>query len=257
LIGESLPYWREDWRLAALQGWQPTAADVAKQLDSYRGGWLEEFRHRWQLSLVAETLGFALFVFWRAGGLMLIGMAVFKLGVFSAARSARFYATLLAVAACLGIPTILYGVYTNERVGWENLYVKFVGGEFNYWASIVVSLGWVGLVMLIYKSPRLRPLIRPLAAVGQMALTNYLMHTLICTTLFYGHGFGQFGKVERVGQIGIVFAIWAFQLAVSPLWLHYFRFGPAEWLWRAMTYWKLPPLRRRGEPAVQTATAMG
>lgn len=83
-----------------------------------------------------------------------------------------------------------------------------------------------------------------LAATGQMALTNYLMQTIICTTIFYGHGLGLFGSVERTGQILIVFAIWAAQLLWSPWWLARFRFGPFEWLWRSMTYLRAQPLRR-------------
>jgi uncharacterized protein len=82
-----------------------------------------------------------------------------------------------------------------------------------------------------------------------MALTNYLMQTIICTTIFYGHGFGLFGVVDRVGQIGVVFAVWIFQLFTSPIWLHFFKFGPFEWLWRSLTYWRLQPFRRRGRPA--------
>ena len=77
-----------------------------------------------------------------------------------------------------------------------------------------------------------------------MAFSNYIMHTVICTTLFYGHGFGLFGKVERVWQFAIVLVIWTFQLIVSPVWLRYFLFGPLEWLWRSLTYWQREPFRR-------------
>jgi uncharacterized protein len=77
-----------------------------------------------------------------------------------------------------------------------------------------------------------------------MAFTNYMLQTIICTTIFYGHGFGLFGHVERVGQIGIVFAVWALQLAISPIWLRHFRFGPLEWLWRSLTYLTFQPMRR-------------
>jgi uncharacterized protein len=77
-----------------------------------------------------------------------------------------------------------------------------------------------------------------------MALTCYLSQTLICTTLFYGHGFGLFGHVERLGQLGITVAIWVFLLIFSRLWLHFFRFGPFEWLWRSLTYGRRQALRR-------------
>jgi uncharacterized protein len=88
-----------------------------------------------------------------------------------------------------------------------------------------------------------------LAAVGRMALTNYLVHTLIGITIFYSHGLGLFGRIPRFPLMGIVLAIWMLQLAYSKPWLERFRFGPAEWLWRSLTYRKLQPFRREGEPA--------
>jgi uncharacterized protein len=206
---------------------------------------MAEFRHRWPTALAMQTIALAIYVLWRVCGLMLIGMALFKLGVFSARCSRRFYATLITAAVVVGVPVILYGVHCNFAVSWEPAYAKFSVGQYNYWASLFVSLGWVGVLMLACRQAWLDPITRPLAAVGRMALTNYLMQTLICTTLFYGHGFGLYGEVERMGQIGIVCVIWVFQLIVSPLWLRYFLMGPAEWLWRALTYLQLPPLRRR------------
>jgi uncharacterized protein len=69
------------------------------------------------------------------------------------------------------------------------------------------------------------------------------MQTLLCGLIFYGHGLGLFGQVERAGQVLIVIAIWALQLILSPIWLRHFRFGPLEWLWRSLTYWTLQPMR--------------
>jgi uncharacterized protein len=104
-------------------------------------------------------------------------------------------------------------------------------------------MGWVGLAMLMCRSEMMRPFTDRLAAVGRTALSNYLLQTLICTTIFYGHGLGLVGRVERVGQISLVAAIWIVQLWISPLWLRRFRFGPFEWLWRSLTYLKRQPLR--------------
>jgi len=78
-----------------------------------------------------------------------------------------------------------------------------------------------------------------------MALTNYLLDSVICTTIFYGFGLGLYGKVSRVPQLELVGAIWVFQLLISAIWLKYFRFGPVEWLWRSLTYWRLQPFRSR------------
>ena len=119
-----------------------------------------------------------------------------------------------------------------------------VGSLFNYVGSLFAALGWIGVVMLICRRERWLALRERLAAVGQMALTNYLMHSVICTTIYNGHGLGLFGHTSRVWQIAIVLIIFALQLWYSPIWLRHFRFGPLEWVWRALSYWQLPPMRR-------------
>jgi uncharacterized protein len=105
-------------------------------------------------------------------------------------------------------------------------------------------LGYIGLLGLVCKLGLLSSLTSRLAAVGRMALTNYLMHSFICAILFTGLGFGFLGAFTRFELYGIVIAIWLFQLGLSPIWLKYFRFGPIEWLWRALTYGTLPAMRR-------------
>jgi hypothetical protein len=103
---------------------------------------------------------------------------------------------------------------------------------------LAVALAHASVILMICKAGLFRWLTARLAAVGQMALTNYLSDTLICTTLFNGYGFGLFGQLQRYQIYWVVLAIWIFQLAVSQPWLRHFRFGPAEWLWRSLTYWK-------------------
>ncbi len=98
--------------------------------------------------------------------------------------------------------------------------------------------------MLLIKLNILRQLKISLQAIGQMALTSYLMQTIICTIIFYGHGFGLFGKVDRWEQLLIVCGILLFQMITSPIWLRYFKYGPFEWLWRSLTYWQFQPMKR-------------
>ena len=120
------------------------------------------------------------------------------------------------------------------------------GGIFyNAFGSLVVALGHVGLIMLIVQSGALAWLTRRLAAVGRMALSNYLTHSIVCTILFYGYGFGLFGQINRSGLAAIVLTIWVIQLWISPIWLKHLRFGPAEWLWRSLTYWRIQPMKLR------------
>ena len=247
--GMSLPYWPED-ALAAFtsEAWRPTPELIEAELAAYRGGWLEQQPGRSAGALVFQTFLLITWGFWRAGGLMLVGMALFKGDVFGARRSPRFYAKLIAAAVAVGLPLQAYGLSLDFARGWP-LWSFFIGMQFNYWPSIAVSLGYVGLVMLACRTAALGRLTRPFAAVGQTALTNYLLQTVLCTTIFYGHGLGWFGSVDRVGQIGVVAGVWALQLVASPLWLRRFRFGPAEWAWRSLTYGARQPLRRTPAPS--------
>jgi len=242
-MGWSMQFWPAEEVANVQQMWRPNAAKIAEEMSAYRGGWLEQMQHR--VPFFAEfSLVFFWMFFWRPAGVMLLGMALYKLGAFSAQRSSGFYAALVAAGALVGLPLIVYGVRLNEAAGWNLEWSMFHGSQLNYWGSVLVSLGYVGVVMLVCKSGALGWLRASLAAVGQMAFTNYLLHTIICTTIFYGHGLGYFGSVERTGQIRIVLAVWALQLIVSPIWLRYYRFGPFEWLWRSLTYGRPQPFRR-------------
>ncbi len=93
--------------------------------------------------------------------------------------------------------------------------------------------------------------LRWLAPAGRMALSNYLGQSLVCTLLFYGYGLGWFEQMGRAWQLLFAVALFAAQVALSRAWLRHFRFGPMEWLWRAITYWRWPPLRRDAAGAAQ------
>ncbi len=104
-----------------------------------------------------------------------------------------------------------------------------------------------GLGLLARRERWLRRL-QPLAAVGRMAITNYLLQSIICTLLFYGYGLGLYGRISTTGGILFALALYGLQIPFSVWWLKRFRFGPVEWLWRSLTYLKAQPLRVR--PAV-------
>jgi uncharacterized protein len=215
-----------------------------KELAVYRGDYLGIVKDRAPHLVKSQTIGFLLGGGLFAASRMLLGMGLMKLGVFSAQRSRRFYIWLVALGYGIGLPLMVFDA--NELV-WNGFSFDYLimrcGVLYNAFGSLVVALGHVGMLMLIVQSDAIGWLSKRLAAVGRMALSNYLTHSLVCTTLFYGYGFGYFGYINRTGLAGIVLAIWIFQLVVSPIWLEHFRFGPAEWLWRSLTYWKLQPIR--------------
>ncbi|MCE9662230.1 DUF418 domain-containing protein [Halomonas sp. M5N1S17] len=243
-FGWSMRLWPEA-QLAAFEAeWRPAPAALAEEIAIYRGGWLEQLAHRAPITAEAQTFVLIVWGFWRAAGLMLIGMGLYRLGVLSGQASSATYWRLLMAGWLIGLPLVGYGVAWNFANGWgpESL---FHGSQFNYWGSLPVSLGWVAAVVLLLRHGALRWLTRRLAAVGRMAFTLYILQTVIGVLLFYGQGLALFGQVERTGQIAIVLAIWLLQLLLAPIWLHHFRSGPLEWLWRSLTYGERQPFRRQ------------
>ncbi len=243
LFGWSMQFWPEDAVTNATVYFAPNIDYINSELAAYRGNWLEQMEFRVPGSAAMQSFVFLIFLGWRAGGMMLIGMALYKWGVLIAEKKSKFYYSLMGICFAVGFPVVIFGITQNFARNWAFEYSMYFGPLYNYIGSILIAIGYICIIMLISKSSLSQKITRPFAAVGRTALSNYLLQTLICITIFYGHGFGLFGEVERTGQIVIVFTIWAFQLIVSPLWLKHFKFGPAEWLWRSLTYWKLQPLR--------------
>lgn len=106
------------------------------------------------------------------------------------------------------------------------------------------SIGILGLIMLLYKSGLFKWLFALLRPVGQMAFTNYLLQSLLCGLFFYGVGLGKYGQLQRHEIYYVVAGVWALQIIYSHAWLRYFRFGPMEWAWRSLTYWKQQPFKK-------------
>jgi len=108
--------------------------------------------------------------------------------------------------------------------------------------SLPAALGYIGAVMLMLQSRGALARIRLLAPFGRMALSNYLTQSLVFSLLFYAHGIGLWG-IGRTAQVGIALALCALQICLSHWWLARFQYGPVEWIWRALTYLTLPPMR--------------
>jgi uncharacterized protein len=105
-----------------------------------------------------------------------------------------------------------------------------------------------GLALLWQRAPRPRRWLQAIAPAGRMALTNYLLQSLICTTIFYGYGLGWFGKLGAAAALGLALVVWTAEVVLSRWWLARHAFGPVEWLWRSLTYGARQPMRLRGAP---------
>ncbi len=225
-----------EWR----EHYTPRRVKIVSEINQYQASWAEQMRYRVPAAWQIHTWSFVTRLFWQMAGLMLIGMALFKLGILTAARSRMFYRRLAAFTFTSGILLVALGIWRSFATNWDVVDYTLISQELRSWGNILVALGWTALVMVLCQRGWR---FDHVAAVGRMALTNYLLQTVICTTLFYGHGFGLFGQVERVGQLAIVVTIWVFQLLLSSRWLNYFSMGPVEWLIRWLIFGRPTLLR--------------
>lgn len=227
----------------------PTEAFLQEERSNVLGGFFERIGANAMDVLFMQTYVFGAFIFWRVAALMMLGMALHKWGVFKAARSSRFYVSLMAAGLLVGGGLVTLGVFVNQANGFDPVAFFGVVGWFNYAGSIGMALAWIALVMLVCKAGVLGMVRHALASVGRMALTNYLMQSLIGAFIFYGWGLEYFGELSRSQLVPIILGVWALQLVLSPLWLWKFRFGPMEWLWRSLTYLRPAPMRRTERPS--------
>ena len=243
-MGSSMHYWPQDAIEQLKHSWIPYHEEIQSEIDSFTGSFKQQLDKRSGMALFMETGVFLLMFLWRAGGLMLVGMAFYKWGILSAKKSLWFYTRGFLISWAIGLPIVIYGVVENFQHDWAMEYSMFIGSQFNYWGSLFVSFGFISLIMILVKSDGNRWIKNHLAAVGQMALTNYMMQSIICVFIFYGLGFGLFGDVERIWQTVIVLGICIIQIMWSRPWLNQFHFGPFEWAWRSLTYLKIQPFRK-------------
>ncbi len=243
--GFSIPFMPEASKAGIMENWLPAAESVTREIKLYSGSYLEQMEIRIPESIEMQTFLYFFLYGWRSSGLMLIGMALYKWGVLSAQKSKRFYIKLVIIVLLFGYLIIGLGLIKNFNHNFSMEYSFFIGSQYNYWGSILVALGYIGIVMLLLLSFKKNWLTKSLQAVGQTALSNYLIQSIIGTFIFYGHGLALYGQVERAQQVLFVFGIWAIQLIISPIWIKHFKFGPFEWLWRSLTYWKVQEIKRK------------
>ena len=121
--------------------------------------------------------------------------------------------------------------------------MRHYSGLLWFFGTPALSLFYACVLILVAHQQAWKRRLSPLAAVGRMALTNYLLQSLVFSTVFYGYGLGLYGKVGPAANVALTALIYGLQIPLSVWWLQRFRFGPAEWLWRTLTYGKLQPMR--------------
>ena len=221
----------------------PSAESLSAEIDLYQNGsWFEIFVKRAKLNLNYQIGSFFMLSIWRTTGMMLLGMVLLNQGILSAKKSKLFYAVMAVLGIGVGALISNYGVQEMSQNRWEIVHYFKYGYQYNYFSSIFTSLGYIGLIILIYQLNVLNFLTKGLEAVGRLAFTNYLCQSVICSIIFYSYGFGLFGEFNRFELLFWMLGIWVFQMTSSYMWLKYYRMGPLEWLWRYLTYKEKPQL---------------
>jgi uncharacterized protein len=184
---------------------------------------------------------------WDMLCMMFIGMALLKMGFLSNKARTSTYMLALLIGYGVGIPLgyqYFHGFEMIIKDTGRYMDTYTVSHQYIYdIRRVLLCVGHVSLLMLIFRSGLLNWLMKALGSVGQMAFTNYFIQSVICTFIFFGYGLGHYNQLRYHQLYYVVFSIWAFQLIVSPIWLSYFKFGPFEWLWRSLTYWKKQPMK--------------
>jgi uncharacterized protein len=240
-------------RAAELELMMPTREQATGHLALMLGSYVKFVAGSAPSTFMFETMFFVLFFLWRCGGMMLLGMSLYKSGFLEGRLSSSTYARVALIATPVGLGLAFIGALELDRVAYA-LPVRAVVDLWNYTGAVFASIGYAATIIWLVKRRAMAGLRRRLAAVGQMALSNYLFHSITASVLFLGWGFGLAGRFDYAAQLLIVAAIWIVQLIVSPIWLQNFRYGPAEWLWRSLTYGRAQPMRQEAPPVPSLAS---
>lgn len=220
-----------------------TAAQLAETVRAYSSGTLVEiFKER----MKEDTfMLFGIFFYYpRILGIFLFGLLVWRMGI---VRGLSDHRELLrkgrAWGFAGGLSLNILGVAVTEIFHPDPMGFSSLTLAVNLILSAgvpLLSLFYVCSIALLLEDSSWRERLRPFGAVGRTALTNYLLHTLICTTIYYSWGFGLYGKVGPLAGLLPTLLIYALLLWLSNWWLRRHAYGPMEWLWRWLTYLHKP-----------------
>jgi len=224
----------------AREEFKSTPEEIRQSIERHRAGYATMFRRVADAN--AEIQSWYMYrYFFDIFSMMLIGMALFRMGILTNERPAALYWWMLGGGYAIGLTVNI--IETRWILDHQFSALAFAQAGISYdLGRLATAIGHLGALLLFVRSGALAWLRRAFAAVGQMAVTNYLTQSVVCGLFFTGLGF--YGELERYQLYYVVLAIWVAQLIISPLWLARFRFGPVEWLWRSLTYVKWQPMRR-------------
>ena len=237
---------RDAWAAVRNEMAPPTQI-IAFELEKYRGSFLDAFAARVPMATMFQTQFLPVNLI-GSTGIAAFGLGLYRAGFLTGAWRRQTYWALVGagVIACVAYIPLVQLIITRS---FDPVLLP-ITNNISLILRPLVALGYASTIILLLRAGKIRWLTVRLEAAGRMAFTNYLGTTLIATTLFYGYGFGLFGYLSRAELYIIVFAIWAFILLWSRIWLTRYRYGPLEWLWRSLARCQLQPMRADRHHAV-------
>ncbi|HBT3693561.1 TPA: DUF418 family protein [Klebsiella pneumoniae] len=217
---------------AANRSWAPDAANLQYEQYWKLHGGMEAVSNRADM-LSDNLLALGAQYGWQLAGMMLMGAALMRSGWLKGQFSLRHYRRTGALLVAAGMAVNLPAIFAQWYLAWDYRWCAFLLQAPRELSSPLQAIGYAALAWGYWPQLCRFRLVGAIACVGRMALTNYLLQTLICTTLFYH--LGLFMRFDRLQLLAFVPPIWAVNLLVSSLWLRRFRQGPVEWLWRQLT----------------------
>lgn len=233
----------------------PSTGDNAASTDASSAE-MSHFQHRGYIQLFKENITnvidqqsnklYTTFVF-DVGGMMIVGMALLKLGILTGARSRRFYLLLMLsgyLAGILARDSNFFSYLFSADGMISDTDDALLGYNLG---RLLVIMGHIGLVALLVSYRPLDFVTRLFVNTGRMALTNYILQTVISLFIFHVYEVELLSGFDRANLVYICLLVWGFQIALSTLWLEFFKFGPLEWLWRSLIYGQKQPIKRSAD----------
>ena len=217
---------------AANRSWAPDAANLQYEQYWKLHGGMEAVSNRADM-LSDNLLALGAQYGWQLAVMMLMGSALMRSGWLKGQFSLRHYRRTGALLVAAGMAVNLPAIFAQWYLAWDYRWCAFLLQAPRELSAPLQAIGYAALAWGYWPQLCRFRLVGAIACVGRMALTNYLLQTLICTTLFYH--LGLFMRFDRLQLLAFVPPIWAVNLLVSSLWLRRFRQGPVEWLWRQLT----------------------
>lgn len=241
-------------RKQRLQEWEAIAQRAHPDLDSAKtqeliritgSGAIGEFLvSKLQTSLILLLVVGVKWLLLDSLGAMLVGMALLRAGVLTMTAAPHSCMLLLMLGYGVGLPLAAWE--TAGLIGSDFDPILKARNLIHYdFRRMAVGLGHLGLILLFCRNFPQSWLATRIAAVGRMALSNYLGQSILCGLLFYTVGFGLYGQFTGWYLYLVAAGVWIVQIAFSNWWLRHHHFGPFEWAWKSLTYQQRQPLRRR------------